>query len=100
MNADAGKDGSMCKDFAPFFLRELRSHFGLYVLQGLSPSPRIEYKFKPQSEEPVNGNNYMYQSFGQRMNREQQHKHFKAFLSFQDPTMIVPSRELLLNWKV
>ncbi|OEU12697.1 hypothetical protein FRACYDRAFT_243954 [Fragilariopsis cylindrus CCMP1102] len=100
MNADAGKDGSTYKDFVPFSVRELRSHFGLYVLQGLSPSPRVEYKFKPQTADPVNGNDYVYQSFGQKMNRERRHKHFKAFLSFQDPTMKVPSRDSFPNWKV
>jgi len=32
----------------PFTINELRQHFGLYDLQGFAPSPRVEYKFKPQ----------------------------------------------------
>ena len=33
---------------------------GIYVLQGLSPSPRVEYKFHRQIDDPVNGNDYVY----------------------------------------
>ena len=45
INADAGRDGTTYKDFLPFNVQELRSHFGVYLLHGLSPSPRVEYKF-------------------------------------------------------
>ena len=101
MYAGIGNSGLTYKDFFSFDVMELQSHFGLYVLQGLSPSPCIEYKFKPQSKDPVNGrNDYVYQSFGQKMNRKQRHRHFKAYLYFHDPTMIVPSQDLLPNWKV
>ena len=33
---------------------------GIYVLQGLSPSPRVEYKFHRLIDDPVNGNDYVY----------------------------------------
>ena len=43
--ADAGKDGSCYQDFKDFSTNEIRQGFGLYVLQGLCTSPRVELKF-------------------------------------------------------
>ena len=60
INADAGRDGTTYKDFVPFNVQELRSHFGVYVLHKLSPFPCVEYKFKSQLEDPVNGNDYVH----------------------------------------
>ena len=51
--------GGKYKDFKHFTLHELMKHIGLYLLQGLSPSPQVEMKFHSQSEDPVNGNQSM-----------------------------------------
>ena len=40
----------------------------------------------------------MYRSFGP--NAERRHRHFKAFLSCQDPIIDPPSRDKEPNWKV
>ena len=98
--ANAGPNGITYRDFVPFDVEELRSHFGIYVLQGLSPSPRVEYKFRRQIEDPVNGNDYVYQSTGKKVNRERRHKHFKAFFSCQDPCRPSYDRDSFPNWKV
>ena len=45
--SDAGKDGSCYREFKELTAKEIRQHFGLYVLQGLCPSPRAELKFHP-----------------------------------------------------
>ena len=57
----------------------LRQHFGSYLLQGLAPSPRIEYKFNTQCRDIIAGNDFVYNSFGS--NAERRHKHFKTFLA-------------------
>ena len=50
--------------FELFTLEELMKHIGLYLLHGLSRSPQVEMKFKAQSEDPVNGNDFVHSSFG------------------------------------
>jgi hypothetical protein len=43
--ADAGSGGSYYPNFKSFRTKEIRQHLGLYILQGLSPSPqKIEQK--------------------------------------------------------
>ena len=59
MLANTGENGITYKDFTPFNADELRCHVGIYVLQGLSLSPRVEYKFNCQCDDPVNGNDYI-----------------------------------------
>ena len=85
-------------DWKPFDPREIRQHFGLYVLHGLSPTPRVEYKFKPQKLDRVAGNDFVYSSFD--ANAERRHKHFKSFLSCVDPLIDPPPRGVNPNWKV
>jgi Transposase IS4/SAP domain len=94
----AGQKGYPYPDFTPFSVDEVKKHLGLYILNGLSPSPRVEMKFNPQSTDEVNGNDFVFRSFG--TNALRRHKHFKAFFSIQDPRIIVPDRSSKPNWKV
>ena len=96
--AGAGKGGSYYTDYKDFTVTELRQHIGLYVLHGISPSPRIEYKFKSQGEDKVHGNDFVFRSFG--TNAERRHKHFKAFFACQNPMINPPERKHYPNWKV
>ena len=48
----------------------------------------------------MNGNDYVYQSTGKKVNRERRHKHFKAFFSCQDPCRPSYDRDSFPNWKV
>ena len=93
---DAGD--TINKDYKPFTTKEIRKHFGLYVLHGLFPTPRVEYKFRPQRVDRVAGNDFVNQSFGK--NAKNRHKHFKAFLSCCDPRIETPDRDSILNGKV
>ena len=52
------------RDFKDFSTNEIRQGFGLYVLKGLCPSPRVELKFRSQQRGKVNGNDLVYRSFG------------------------------------
>ena len=96
--ADAGRDGTCYPDFKEFSTHEIRQHLGLYVLQGLCPSPRVEMKFHSQQQDKVHGNDFVYRSFGP--NAERRHRHFKAFFACQDPRIDPPPREKEPNWKV
>ena len=96
--ADAGKDGTCYRDFHEFSTHELRQHMGLYVLQGLCPSPRVEMKFRSQQQDKVHGNDFVYRSFGPKA--ERRHRHFKAFFATQDPRIDPPPRDKEPNWKV
>ena len=94
----AGAGETTYKDFKPFTTREIRQHFGIYVLHGIQPSMRVEYKFRSQRQDPVSGNDFVNRSFG--ANAERRHKHFKAFLACVDPSILTPNRDKYPNWKV
>jgi hypothetical protein len=50
--------------FTPFSTAETKRFIGLLLIHGLSPSPRVAYKFKSQENDPVNGNDLVNESFG------------------------------------
>ena len=98
---NAGLGGKYGKDWTPFTLDELMKHIGLYLFQGLSPSPQVEMKFYSQSEDPVNGNDFIKEAFGGMTGVSQRrHRHFKSFFTSVDPTIPVPDRDTHPNWKV
>ena len=93
--------GGKYPDFEDFTLDELMQHTSLYLLQGLSPSPQIEMKFKSQLEDPVNGNDLVHQIFGGKSGKAmRRHKHFKCFFACVDPLIQIPSRDTHPNWKI
>ena len=74
----------------PFNAKKLRQYFGPYLFNGLATSTRVEQKFKPQSQDPVHGNYFIYHTFDP--NDERRHNRFKTFLAIQDPAISTPSR--------
>jgi len=94
----AGEGGTMYSDWKPFTSRELRHHFGLYMFNGLSSSPTIERKFKPQIEDTVYSNDFIYHLFGPNTTRR--NFHFKTFLGVQDPATQNPPRTKYHNCKI
>ena len=50
--------------FMPFTKKEIKQFLGLFVMQGLSPSPQINQKIKPQVKDLVNGNDLFHNAFG------------------------------------
>ena len=95
---NAGEGGSLYPRWTPFSLDEVARHLGLYILQGLSPSPQIEMKFVSQKDDPVNGNDFVAASFG--LDAKRRHKEFKAFFASVDPLKAIPARATHPNWKV
>ena len=93
--------GGKYTDFQSFTLPELMQHIGLYLLQALSPSPQVDMKFNSQKEDPVNGNDFVFHSFGGKSAiSKRRHRHFKSFFASNDPTYPVPSRDEAPNWKI
>ena len=60
----AGVPGGVYPSFTPFSNLEIECFLGLYILQGLNPSPQVEMKFNSQQVDPVQGNNLWYRMFG------------------------------------
>ena len=73
-------------------------HLGVYILNGLSPSPQVEMKFDSQKENPTNGRDFCYNASGSCAGRR--HKEFKAFFAVQDPVKPTPRRKTHPNWKI
>ena len=90
--ANAGQEGGMYPDFKPFSPKWIKQFIGLYILHGLSPSPQVKMKFKPQHEDPINGNDLCAEVFGSNGGKE--HKYFKAFFGCQDPMLPLPQKKL------
>ena len=84
--------------FTPYSIEEIERMLGLIVLNGLSTSPRVEYKFKSQNDDPVNGSDLVCASFGK--NAMKRYKLFKLLFAIQDPMIPVPSRKHAPNHKV
>ena len=91
--SNAGTGGTVYKDFVPFTTFELMKHIGIYFLNGVSPSPRVEMKMQPQTVDQFNGNDMVYNSMGP--NSERRHRHFKCFFSLQDPRIAMPSKKII-----
>ena len=84
--------------FKQFTREEIHRHIGLYILQGVTPSPQVELKFLSQSHDPIHGNDFVNNAFG--CNAVKRHKQFKAFFALQNPCIQTPPREDFPNWKV
>ena len=52
------------KPIKPFSIDEVIRYFGLYMLNGLNPSPQISRKSNSQLEDPVQGNDMCHNAFG------------------------------------
>ena len=61
---NVGKRGGRYADFIDLTKCELMSHLFLYLLHAILPSPRLDTKFKSESEDPVNGLTLCNEVFG------------------------------------
>ena len=79
------------KPIKPFSIDEFIRYFGLYMLNGLNPSPQISRKFNSQLEDPVQVNDMCHNDFSP--NAAEQHVDFKGFLTLVDPRNPSPTRK-------
>ena len=81
-----------------FCVSEIQQFIGLIILNGISISPQMEYKFKTQQEDPVNGNDLCALVFG--ANGEKRYRQFRSLFAIQDPMIQTPDRKYAPNHKV
>ena len=72
-------------------------HIGIYMNNGLSPSPQVHHKFDPPERNEINGSAIVNRVIGR--NAHQRHKEFKAFFSCCNLAVLTPSRKEQPNWK-
>ena len=60
----AGVQGGCYPSFIPFMYNEIEHFIGLYILQGLNPSPQVEMKFSSQRADPVQGSDLCHGVLG------------------------------------
>ena len=91
-------EGGIYSTFQPFSYLEVEQFIGLYILQGLNPSPKVDSKFHSQVDDPIQGNDLCYRVFGS--NASKRHKQFKAFFTVQDRIKTPPARKDRPTYKV
>jgi Transposase IS4 len=89
--ANAGTE-SFYPDYKPFTPREIEKHLALYFFNGLLPSPQVEMKLKSQSQDCLQGNDFVWRAMGK--NAKSRHRHFKAFFCVQNPITPPPSKKV------
>ena len=94
---NAGRGGRY-KNFRDFDKDEFLSHLSLYLLHALSPSPKLDFKFKSETEDPVNGSTLCNEIFGK--GGVTRHKEFRAFFSATNPIIPTPPTSTHPNWKI
>ena len=55
---NTGSGGTQYPDFKEFSVNEIMQHIGVYILNGLSPSPQVEMKFDLQKKNRTNGSDF------------------------------------------
>ena len=81
-----------------FTTSDIGKAIGLYLMHGISPSPRIEYKFKPQHTDPINGSDLVFNTFG--LNAIKRFKEFKKYFTMYDSREVALPRKECPNYKV
>jgi len=84
--------------YEKFSPQEIEQHLSMYIFQGLNPSPQLVMKSKPQSLEPVQGNDLIYSKVGK--NFERRHRQFRRYFACQHPYKPVPKISSHPNWKI
>ena len=96
---NAGQKGHIYAGrFKPFATEDIMKMMGVYVLDGLAPSPQLIQKMRPQSVDAVQGNDFIAGCVGG--NYEMLYKTFPTFFAVQDPLTTPPPKNECPNFKV
>ncbi len=96
---NAGQEGHIFADkFKSFENEDIFKMLGVYLLDGLSPSPQLTKKMQPQEKEPTHGNDLIADAIGPGY--QQLYQSFRYFFGVQDPLLTVPPKEDCPNVKV
>ena len=83
------------KDLEP---EDVMQMMGVYIIDGLAPSPRLVQKMQPQAKQRTHGNDFIARCIGPMY--EQKYRNFRHFFGCQDPLKIPPAKEKCPNVKV
>jgi len=99
MLCNAGDEGHIfAGKHCPFKNQDIMTMLGVYIIDGLAPSPQLVQKMQPQSKSPTHGNDRIAEALGPGY--QQKHRSFRHFFATQDPLIIPPSKEKCPNFKV
>jgi hypothetical protein len=71
---------------------------GVMLLDGLSPSPQLEFKMQSQAKQRVHGNDFAATCIG--LGYQQLYRTFRCFFACQDPLKVPPAKKKCPNVKV
>ena len=96
---NAGEPGHIfAGKYKPFSVRRTFQMIGVYIIDGLSPTPELTRKMKPQSKERTHGNDFIAQHIGPGY--QQMYRTFRHFFACQDPLTNPPPAHECPNYKV
>ena len=99
MLCNVGEPGSIYSGkFKPFSTKDIMQMIGIYILDGIAPSPQVEQKMQPQSKQWIQGNDFVVSSIGKGY--QQKLQEFHHFFGTQDPLMTPPKKDECPNFKV
>ena len=97
--ADAGEPGHIfAGKYKPLTTDDIRRQVGVYILDGVAPTPQLKDKMKSQSRARTHGNDFVAKHVGP--NSELKHKIFRHFFGCQNPMTIPPAKKTCPNFKV
>jgi hypothetical protein len=99
MMCNAGEPGSIyAGKFKPFKNDNISAMLGVYIIDGLTPSPQLMWKMQVQERQPTHGNNRIAAVIGPGW--QQKHRSFRHYFATQDPMMVPPPKTQCPNFKV
>ena len=96
---NAGEPGHVfAGKYEAFSVRRSFQMIGVYIIDGLSPTPELARKMQPQSKERTHGNDFIAQHIGPGY--QQMYRTFRHFFACPDPLTNPPPAHECPNYKV
>ena len=95
---NANGDQELLPKIQPFTTEEFEQYLYLIFLNGLHPSPQIEWKLQQEHKDPINSSGFLLRVLGN--NATQWLREWKACFACQDPKVEVPLCKRHPNFKV
>jgi len=97
--SNAGKEGYIFAGvYRDFESEDIMKMMGVYMIDGLAPSPRLIHKMQPWSKQWMNGNDFIAECMGSQY--KQTYYSVRHFFGCQDPFLIPPTKEKCPSVKV
>ena len=87
MNMRINCEVGLTKKYTMFTVEEPMQHIGVYMANGLNPSPLVNQKLRRQTQEPIQSCDLIANALGP--SAEIHHKQFQRYLILNDPRVPV-----------